>query len=406
MSSQLLIAARPYLQLCSVLTLTLPPNFHTLSEQRRRRLLSIFACYTLLILAIGGYVTYINILGVYFEIKLYKLEEFTNVLGVMHSIFYTILLAAIHLNMLLQYRRLGSLYVDIAQVERDIFKATQPYKDFTSVLSFRWRLALNSGLLMVFLVVTYSYILVPLLAKSFTLHEQILTVFILGLLQLKCVEYCVFVQLIQELILSLKRQLQQLQREMEDCGENDALLQALCSALRLNQLLLLRVWALVGELEAYFMLPMVLLFFSNGATIFYTVNWVYIQSPNPNDCCRYWRPCIILVLLVNLFVPCWLTQCCINSYNSFSNMLHSVEHGNSRMLIMRLREYALQLQHLKLLFTCGGLFDINLKFFAGLIATISTYVIILIQFKMQADIEAKQATNNAANSHVPFLPFR
>ncbi|XP_030369388.1 putative gustatory receptor 98b [Scaptodrosophila lebanonensis] len=401
MSSQLLSATRPYLQLCSVLTLTLPPNFHTLPEQRRRRLLFIFACYTLLILAIGGYVTYINILGVYFEIKLYKLEEFTNILEVIHTIFFTILLAAIHLNMLLQYRRLGSLYVDIAQVERNIFEAAQPYKDLTRVFSFRWRLALKSGLLMVFLVVTHSYITATGLAKSLSLYEQILTIFILGLLQFKCVEYCVFVQLIHELILSLKRQLQQLHREMEDCGENDALLQALCSALRLNQLLLLRVWALVGELEAYFMLPMLLLFFFNAVSIFCLVNWLYIQSVNQLDFSRSWRLYNVLVLVVNLFVPCWLAQSCINTYNSFSNMLHSVEHGNSRMLIMRLREYALQLQHLKLLFTCGGLFDINLKYFAGLIATTSTYVIILIQFKLQADIEAKQAANNAAKVPIP-----
>jgi len=32
---------------------------------------------------------------------------------------------------------------------------------------------------------------------------------------------------------------------------------------------------------------------------------------------------------------------------------------------MILMEYALQLEHLKLRFTCGGFFDINLKHFAG-----------------------------------------
>jgi len=32
---------------------------------------------------------------------------------------------------------------------------------------------------------------------------------------------------------------------------------------------------------------------------------------------------------------------------------------------MGLREYSLQMQHLKLRFTCGGLFDINLKYFGG-----------------------------------------
>jgi len=35
------------------------------------------------------------------------------------------------------------------------------------------------------------------------------------------------------------------------------------------------------------------------------------------------------------------------------------------ILKMGLREYSLQMEHLKLIFTCGGLFDINLKFFGG-----------------------------------------
>jgi len=35
------------------------------------------------------------------------------------------------------------------------------------------------------------------------------------------------------------------------------------------------------------------------------------------------------------------------------------------MLKMGLKEYSLQMQHLKLIFTCGGFFDINLKYFGG-----------------------------------------
>lgn len=64
------------------------------------------------------------------------------------------------------------------------------------------------------------------------------------------------------------------------------------------------------------------------------------------------------------------------------------------------------MEHLKLRFTCGGLFDINLKYFGGvnpslfinynnpltrtclqLLVTIFGYIIILIQFKVQAIAE-------------------
>jgi len=65
------------------------------------------------------------------------------------------------------------------------------------------------------------------------------------------------------------------------------------------------------------------------------------------------------------------------------------------------------MQHLKLRFTCGGLFDINLKYFGGvkpkcshsisysttyifqMVVTTFGYIIILIQFKMQVFAQSK-----------------
>lgn len=47
-------------------------------------------------------------------------------------------------------------------------------------------------------------------------------------------------------------------------------------------------------------------------------------------------------------------------------MLHKLKTvGIDELLAMRLQEYSLQLMHQQMMFTCGGLFDINLKNFGA-----------------------------------------
>ncbi|XP_030243690.1 putative gustatory receptor 98b [Drosophila navojoa] len=116
---------------------------------------------------------------------------------------------------------------------------------------------------------------------------------------------------------------------------------------------------------------------------------------NPNDCtnCRFTRFGNVSILLINLLIPCWLSQKCINTYASINRIIHNVRCGtgnrNPEWLSNILREYVLQMEHLKLRFSCNNFFDINLKSFGGMVLTIITYSIILIQFKLKDLVEAK-----------------
>ncbi|XP_017041592.1 putative gustatory receptor 98b [Drosophila ficusphila] len=398
--SRLLTAAFPYLQIFSIFALTPPPQSFGKTSYNRLRwyLMAGYFCYAAAMLALVFTVTYINIMAINEEVLDYNVADFTRVMGSFQKGLISVTALANQINMLFNYHRIGRIYEDVADLEKDIEKASQCYGGQYQRYSFRFRLLITVGVwlvLMVFLMPRFTY---SAMGHYVSWPNKIITEFVIVMLQLKAMEYCVFVLLIHELILHLRRTLLQLQEELEDCNQKD-MLQALCVALKRNQLLLGRVWKLQGEMCSYFTLPMMILFVYNGLTILHVVNWAYINTFLQNDCCRYDRFGTVLLLILNILFVCLLSQRCINSYNSFPRILHQIRCLSSSsdfpLLTRGLREYSLQLQHLKLLFTCGAFFDINLKCFGGMLVTIMGYIIILLQFKVQgiAETNYKSARN-------------
>lgn len=286
----MLTAARPYLQLLALLTLTPPPNFYERVTQRCERLLLMlgFGCYSFCFLLLAIKVTYVNIVILNFEILILEVEDFTSAQGKIQKLCYPILLAVIHGNMLIYFRKLGSIYVEIAALEQDIEVASQSFVELGKRFKFRQRLAKFIGLWLAFLTIAFPCVSVPSLTDYMDWYNKIFTEFILMVLQLKIVEYGLFVVLVQELLLRLRCSLIHLQQEFTTC-EQRVLLQALCVALQRNKLLVARVWKLVGELEVYYTLPMLFVFVNNGVAMLHIVNWAFIQTLNPNDCayCRF-----------------------------------------------------------------------------------------------------------------------
>ncbi|XP_016984025.2 putative gustatory receptor 98b [Drosophila rhopaloa] len=392
--SRLLVTALPYLQIFSVFGQTPPPQSFgsTIQKRVKRYLLSGFVCYAAAILVFVFSITYINIIAIIEEVLDYNVADFTKVMGIIQKSLISVMAIANQLNMLLNYRRLGGIYEDIANLEKDIDEASQCFGGHGQRYSFRFRLAIIVGLWLILLVGLLPRFTLFALGPYVSWPSKILTELVIVMQQLKSLEYCVFVLLVHEMVLRLRHTLHQLQVELEDCNRQD-MLQALCVALKRNQLLIGRIWRLESELGSYFCLPVMLLFIYNGLTILHVLNWAYINTFIENDCCRYDRFGTCLILLFNLLMACLLSQRCINAYNSFPRILHQIRclsvSSDFPMLTRGLREYSLQMQHLKLRFTCGGFFDINLQYFGGMLITILGYTIILIQFKVQAIAETK-----------------
>ncbi|XP_062122286.1 putative gustatory receptor 98b [Drosophila sulfurigaster albostrigata] len=396
MEGQLLATSRPYLQLFSLLTLTPPPSSFGMSSRsgQRKFLLSIFSLYSCCIQLISVWVTFINVVILAIEVQTLEVTDFTNALGLVQKIFYTLLMATNYVYIFIYYGRLGDIYREIAALEKDIDGTFQSFGSKCKQPNFRIYMFKRIGLWAIFIVLVLPRLTIPVLTDFMSWRDRILTEFIIIVLEFKSIEYTLYVFLIRELLRRLRHKLLQLQRELSNC-EQRALLQALCQAMRRNKQLLGRIWLLVGQLEGYFLLPMLLIFLYNGVCVLHIVNWAYIQALNPNDCCRFYRVFYLLILLTNLLIPCYVSHNCISLYNSFGRILHNIRCGCGRItpqeLSMVVMEYALQLEHLKLRFTCGGFFDINLKYFGGMVVTIISFTIILIQFKLQALLDTKQA---------------
>ncbi|EDX14660.1 putative gustatory receptor 98d [Drosophila simulans] len=386
--SRLLAAARPYLQIYSIFGLTPPTQFFTRTLHKRRRGFFIlgYACFLISISLIVIYECYANIVALQKDIHQFHAEDFSNVMGNTQKVLVVAMFVWNQLNILLNFRRLARIYDDIADLEIELNKASDGFVGQRHWWSLRFRLALSVGLWIVLLVgLTPRFTLVAL-GPYLHWTNKVLTEIILIMLQFKCTEYCVFVLLIYELILRGRHILQQIGVELEGNQSRDSV-QELCVALKRNQLLAGRIWGLVNEVSLYFTLSLTLLFLYNELSILHIVNWALIKSVNPNECCQYMRIGTCLLLSINIFLSCLYSEFCIQAYNSIPRVLHQMNclpaAEDYPILKMGLREYSLQMEHLKLIFTCGGLFDINLKFFGGMVVTLFGYVIILVQFKIQ-----------------------
>lgn len=286
--SRLLATAFPYLQIFSVFALTPPPqSFGRTSYHRLRRyLMAGYSCYALAILVLVIVVSYVNILAIIEEVEDYKVADFTQVMGNTQKVLLSVMSLANHLNMLLNYGRLGGIYEDIANLEAKIDDASQCFGGQEHRYSFRFRLAIGVGLWLILLVGLLPRFTILSMGPYVSWPCKIITEIVLVMQQLKGLEYCVFVVLIHELVLRLRHTLLQLKMELMNCDHPD-LLRALCVALKRNQLLIGEVWRVVGELGTYFTLPMILLFLYNGLTILHVTNWAYINTFYDDDCCRY-----------------------------------------------------------------------------------------------------------------------
>ncbi|XP_017008952.2 putative gustatory receptor 98d [Drosophila takahashii] len=398
--SRLLTTARPYLQVFSIFGLTPPPVFFTRTLHIRRRgyFIAGNSCYLLAILSVVIYECYANIIALQRDIHQFHAEDFSKVMGRTQKFLMVAMATCNQINMLLNFRRLRRIYEEIADLEHEMDKVFIGSIKQRPWWSFRFRLGLSVGLWIVTLVGFMPHVTLGRQGTRFHWTNEILTEIILIMQQLKGPEFCLFVLLVYELILRGRHILEEIHSELEDCNCRNRI-QELCVTLKRNQLLVGRIWSLVEEIGKYFNVSMMLLFLYNGLTILHIVNWAITKSINPNDSHQYRRLGAALLLSINLLLACLYSEYCIRAYNSITRILHQIGYlpvaEEFSILKMGRREYSLQMQHLKLLFTCGGFFDINLKYFGGMVVTILGYIIIVVQFKIQFLAQLKYNRNNS-----------
>ncbi|XP_028895470.2 putative gustatory receptor 98b [Zeugodacus cucurbitae] len=389
--SALFTVITPYFWILSLFAVVMPPIFilRTLSSHRYclfHLFRVIFVAYTLLLLSVGFWVEHTKNIVISAFVWRNSLDNMTRILTVGINVLQVMVQIVIYTQALTGYQQLRRILVNVVQLESDIRAHCTAVCSLSAI---RWRFCLRIGIWFFILCTFLPHLCHALSDITLAPIFRWITVLFSLLSQIKGVEYCVSVQMIHELLYLVHQQLAHLRRELVICDRVDMRLR-LYAELQRNQQLLARVWQLLGEVERYFCIPMTIAFFYHGFTIIQTILWGYTNFEYEDFHLRLYRIVFAFTNIATLFIPCYLNQCCIDEYKRFGTLLHKLKTvGVDVQLSMRLQEYSLQLLHQKMLFTCGGFFEINLKNFGTIILSITAYVVILIQFKLQAATEGK-----------------
>lgn len=292
--STLITIIGPYLWTLSLFAVVMPPYYILRKVATYRHWMlyiirTVFVLYMLVQFIISVWVAYIyNMLLSSFLMR-NSLDIMTCVLSIGINVVQLIVQITVYVQTLTRHRLLRDILEDIVQLELDVRKhLTTTY----SLGSFRWRLGLRVGIWLMVVSTFVPYLSYKLYTKSFHPIKRGIIVFFGILIHFKGVEYCVSVQLIQELLHLVQQQLVHLRRELVRC-ERVEQRWSLYDDLQTNQKLLTRVWNLVNQVERYFLIPMVMLFFMNGFAIIQTIHWAYINfeqdSLNLRLCKCYYR---------------------------------------------------------------------------------------------------------------------
>ncbi|XP_037943935.1 putative gustatory receptor 98b [Teleopsis dalmanni] len=392
LKSQILAATAPYQWIFAFFGLMAPPPLLACNIQNPRRsafLRLLYTIYALILLAITVWATYLNNMLIENLVIGSSLDSITSFLGIGQSVSMSLVQVVLQITALLGYRQLSNFFVNIVHLEREIHWRCSLLTEthIESRTNLTRCLASYSGTLMLLLFIFMPYVHASHFIDGTPWYHILLTVVSDILVQNMAVQFCVVVQAIHEILLQLQENLLCLRRECLTSFECDASKQKLLyDCLQANQNFLARIWHLVGTVENYYSVPMFVLFLNNCLVISHTINWIYILRRDDDK--NIYRTFFAVIMAIIMLVPCWVCQNCINAYNRFGLLLHSLKFEKLNIvLIMRLREYSLQLMHQKIVFTCGGFFDFNLKNFGAMVFTITTYIVIMLQFKLQRDAE-------------------
>ncbi|KNC26959.1 putative gustatory receptor 98b [Lucilia cuprina] len=412
--SQLLQATYIFQWIFCLIGINLPPLLNCYPKGYSKKVIKFIWCcfvlYTAFLMALVIWIVYVNNLVVDFVVFKNDLDSITSVLSISVNIVVAFVQVICQSVAILKHKCFKMILKRIAQLERDILLYFQEYQwlqDNETLINFHHRcegfrryISLLFGLYSLVFGILISYMNYHLVASFMNVRDKILTLACTLAIQFKAVEYCIIVQIINEFLTCLQSSLKRLKCDIAKCQEKPFMAAVFHGKLMANQFLMNRVWFLITDIEEYFAVPMLILYLYNGIAITHTINWTYVRSfdylKNDLDCGMYQsetdyilktntrlifslkfyfnnntnyakiisdRLYYIILTFVTMLLPCWMTQLCIDKYNQFGSILHNIKSIDDIALNFRIREYSLQLKQQKMLFSCSGYFNINLKYF-------------------------------------------
>uniref|UniRef100_A0A1I8NR08 Gustatory receptor n=1 Tax=Stomoxys calcitrans TaxID=35570 RepID=A0A1I8NR08_STOCA len=387
-----------YQWIFSIFGLTVPPPLlqGNLNRWIHSLLFLLYMGYCLLLIAMALNMALIHHVAIENVNRQYQLDATTRILSYSQNILLVAGQISMEFMALGNYKKLGRLHMMIKELEYNMkslcngnFRAN-PLK---------WKLLRISGLSWLILVGVMLNLNNTLTSEFANMEFRIAVLFFMAAVQVKFIEFGVYIQLVYEFLLHVHRQLVYLIAQIDKAcqlqftEENPSW--PFVQKLMKIQMILNGIVLLVNKLLDYFSWPLLFVIIYNGEALLNVVNLAYLRDKRFNqNVYIHFLVLYILVLLSSLFVISCLTQRCIKKYNSIGLFIHTINLSSEDCgIIMRMREFSLQIMHQDLIFTCNGFLDIDFKSYGKMLLVISSYVVILIQFKMEIANETEIFTS-------------
>lgn len=267
-----------YQWIFSIFGLTLPPILkqRNLKTWKYYMLFIVYLLYCTILICIVIYAAYVYYIFVTMVSERIPIDSITKILGYTHNFVTTIIQFYMELKTFWNNGDIKKILQDIEQLEYDtVLQSNEHWKKTT----LKWKLLRVSGSSMVFMFGVLIYGNYFQLSNAVTFGMRVITLFMLMSMQLKCIEYGVYIQLVYEYLDCLSRNLVNLIEDMEEYTQsternlNWTLLQQLAN----NQIHFNRVVSLANNISHYFAYPLLMVFYYNCEAILVTVSWSYVR---------------------------------------------------------------------------------------------------------------------------------
>lgn len=272
-----------YQWLYSLFVLNFPPLLFGRSQKGLKyySVFILYLLYTLLLLLSVIYAAHQHNFIVKRATLEHQLDSLTEIATYMQNIGMAVMQMIISYKTWFCYKELLEILLRIKNLEGVINKLCP---DFIRSRKLRQTLFLSNGLFLILLISFLVYLNFYLIAGNMDILDKCLVVFFLMSVQIKFVEYGLYVQVIYVFLKLLLKILKNLKEQVEnDRDRNLPLPGHYQKTLRQNQQLLLEIWYLVYRLENYFGWPILMLIIFNGNIILCTVSWAYVQYVYSSD---------------------------------------------------------------------------------------------------------------------------
>ncbi|XP_073834623.1 putative gustatory receptor 98c isoform X2 [Musca autumnalis] len=352
-----------YQWIFTIFGINLPPDFYREFNDslKRKLLLSFYTLYCVVLFTMAVLTTHTHNNIVEGAIHRHKLDSITQIISYLHHGCIVLFFGCIEIKALMKNNELKEIFNLMLDLENEI---PFEYFEIKRMLSLKWKLLRNTGLWIIFLLSATAYL-------SYVIIAWDMPTFVYDL-----------INRIWESLENLQLKLEFKKRlKVEDSQFSSCTLQQLIK----YQQQLNKTWFLIVKIDSYFAEPIFCLFINNGLCIIYTVNWAYLriiyETMYSTQTLRY---SYIFILFLNIYLICYFAENCMKKYRYITEVLNNVKlHPQNVQLGNRLREFYLQLKHQKLTFTCNNFLDINFSNFGKMVLIVFSFIVILIQFKME-----------------------